>query len=603
MAQIKKIHQNGTDIYPVTHEDAVFDNDGMSIGNKLNDLKNNLDENFIEVKDFDEVENIDYNVVDKIQNLENKTGHMIIMSDFPRLDGEETDTGRIKRAIQHSIDLFLQNGIGNHKIIEFPSGKYIIDETITVPLFIKFKSIGNVIFISKVQGPLFNIKTDSSLQLGDVIDPEPARWSLYNGNVFNGSYGGITILLDSSIDKNGTIALNIGHDSGAPGAEYFTSWCYFDNINILGFDIGINFNSYDVFIQRFNNIIITKCNKCLCFNKSNIRNSGEAITFNNCVLCNSGHCVYINNWADLELIFNACSFDFVETVLESNKAGVYRFTDCHFEGIGYTDSGTEIGENPYIIYTTGDYWNAPTVFIDGSDFMTVRGEVIRSEESSGLELFLNGLTNKASSTPKKDYALCNDNVDLVSNNFISSKYYTMIPQRKLNIKQDSCFESFELNANIYKGTTGGYTFESDNINGKTTVTDELIFKDGKSLKIVVPEGGLWTVISSEKFACRAGENILNNYFWYIQTDLTDRIGHMSIETRFFDKNGNRVTYPTTKVDPGTELNASTNNEWNRLKNMERVIVPKNAVEFQVVYIINPIKQCTLYLTEFYTYVY
>lgn len=542
-------------------------------------------------------------IEDGIENLENKINHMIVMSDFPKMDNEETDTGRIKRAIQYSIDLFLQNGIGNHEIIEFPSGKYVIDETIVIPLFVKFKSVGNVIFISKVQGSLFEIKTDPNLQLNNLIDPESARWSLYNGNIFNGSYGGITILLDNSINKDGTVALNIGHDSNTSGAEYFTSWCYFDNINIIGFDIGINFNSYNVFIQRFNNVVITKCNKCLSFNKSNIFNSGEAITFNNCVLCNSVHCIYINNWSDLELIFNACSFDFVETVLESNRTGIYRFTDCHFEGIGYSDSWLEIGDKPYIIYTTGNYWNAPTVFIDGSDFMTVRGEVIRSEQSSGLELFLNGLTNKASTEPKKDYALCNDNVDLVSNNFISSKYYTMIPQRKLNIKENPCFEGFELNTNIYQGTTGGYSFESENINGKTSITDEVIFKDGKSLKIVVPDGGLHTIISSEKFTCRAGENILNNYFWYIETDLTDKIGYMCIETRFFDKSGNRVTYPTVKVDPGTELNVSTNNEWNRLKNMERVIVPKDAVEFQVVYIINPIKKCTLYLTEFFTYVY
>ena len=41
MAKIKKMEQFNETIYPVTHEDAVFDNEGISIGEKLNDINNN----------------------------------------------------------------------------------------------------------------------------------------------------------------------------------------------------------------------------------------------------------------------------------------------------------------------------------------------------------------------------------------------------------------------------------------------------------------------------------------------------------------------------------------------------------------------------------
>ena len=44
MAKVKKIIQNNIDIYPITHEDAVFDSNGVSIAEKIIDVINKLDE-------------------------------------------------------------------------------------------------------------------------------------------------------------------------------------------------------------------------------------------------------------------------------------------------------------------------------------------------------------------------------------------------------------------------------------------------------------------------------------------------------------------------------------------------------------------------------
>ena len=41
MAKIRKMKHNNENIYPVTHEDAVFDNDGVTIGEKIIDLNEN----------------------------------------------------------------------------------------------------------------------------------------------------------------------------------------------------------------------------------------------------------------------------------------------------------------------------------------------------------------------------------------------------------------------------------------------------------------------------------------------------------------------------------------------------------------------------------
>ena len=44
MAKIKKIQQHDINIYPITHEDAVFDSNGVSIAEKIIDVINKLDE-------------------------------------------------------------------------------------------------------------------------------------------------------------------------------------------------------------------------------------------------------------------------------------------------------------------------------------------------------------------------------------------------------------------------------------------------------------------------------------------------------------------------------------------------------------------------------
>lgn len=61
MGKIKKLNQNNEDLYPVTLEDAVFDTEGVNIGTKIQDIKDNM----IQVEDFGETENIEFNYVTK----------------------------------------------------------------------------------------------------------------------------------------------------------------------------------------------------------------------------------------------------------------------------------------------------------------------------------------------------------------------------------------------------------------------------------------------------------------------------------------------------------------------------------------------------------
>lgn len=42
MANIKKLKENGQDIFPITHEQAVLDSNGVTLDTKLNDINNNI---------------------------------------------------------------------------------------------------------------------------------------------------------------------------------------------------------------------------------------------------------------------------------------------------------------------------------------------------------------------------------------------------------------------------------------------------------------------------------------------------------------------------------------------------------------------------------
>ena len=95
MNNIKKIQQNGVDIYPVTHEKAVFDNDGISVGDKINELSKNK----IVLKDYELVENIEC--------VSTKQGVNILdfgaIADNSEIDNYDCIMNAIRYAVENNI--------------------------------------------------------------------------------------------------------------------------------------------------------------------------------------------------------------------------------------------------------------------------------------------------------------------------------------------------------------------------------------------------------------------------------------------------------------------------------------------------------------------
>ena len=149
----------------------------------------------------------------------------------------------------------------------------------------------------------------------------------------------------------------------------------------------------------------------------------------------------------------------------------------------------------------------------------------------------------------------------------------------------------------------GYEF-STGFSNLASITNEKSFISGnKCLKINVPTGGTYLTIKSEDMICKAGDKILSNFFWYTETSSIRKLGRMTIKTNFYDKDGNLINYPIPQMDAGVIANNSTNNEWNRPFYMEQVVAPKGSVKCKTTYTINPVEECTLYLSEFYSLIY
>jgi hypothetical protein len=142
MAKIKKLNQNNEDLYPVTLEDAVFDTEGVNIGTKIQDIKDNM----IQVEDFDEIEDIENSY---LNNSIFAPKIYKYIKDFGAVgDGITDDTDAIQKALNEQ-----------NSIIEFEVGKVY---KISKPLKMKYgvEIIGNkstIIIIDPITEPLISI--------------------------------------------------------------------------------------------------------------------------------------------------------------------------------------------------------------------------------------------------------------------------------------------------------------------------------------------------------------------------------------------------------------------------------------------------------------
>lgn len=506
-------------------------------------------------------------------------------------DGEHDDDAAIQNAI---------NNIYNKEInrVYIPSGIYNIKNQIILPNYVKISTLdGRVIFNCYVEDKANFILTstrETNLSLNYPISYYKSAW-------IDGSNGGFSFIYKGT-SINNSIAIQIGEENSVGGSQFFNGWKDFCDIYINGFYIGIYFYMKDLFLNTFKNLIFSNDIIGLYFSNQ-VSNSGEKILFENSIFGDGGKVAEVNT-SDLELIFDNSSFDFMEMGIDIKAWGpIIKLSNCHFEGIGYTNTHSEKGDNPCLIYNSTTSSGQARVFIDSCDCMTIRDYLFKSANPNNTLLFLNSMTTKGSSGFNKFPALVDDNVAIVVNNFVPTVYGDLITQNKSNRKKDPMLNSLEVQDLTDNQKLDGYTFSS-NISNKASITEEKQYNNnGKTIKIVVPSGGLWTTIDSEEIECIPGENLVNSIMWFFEGDEESVTNSMRFNstTTFYDEDHNTIDYEGYDVNyADRNMLVATINEWNRPAFLEHLIVPARAKTYKVRYVINPVTQGNLYLTNFYS---
>ncbi len=114
MTKFKKLQHQGADIYPVTHEEAVLDSDGVSVGEKIN----NIEMDRIKVLNFngDMNTNIEFN-----NNI--AMGYEYIVTN------DNDDSDNIQAALDEGLNIIIKGDIyTNKKIIVSNNNQHIIQE-------------------------------------------------------------------------------------------------------------------------------------------------------------------------------------------------------------------------------------------------------------------------------------------------------------------------------------------------------------------------------------------------------------------------------------------------------------------------------------------
>lgn len=272
-------------------------------------------------------------------------------------DGITDDTNAIKM-MYSCASIETTNNYFNVSIFpKFIQGKYLVSDTIEIPVYIKTKISGNVTIISNINNKaLIRIKSDNNIKDTSVAIQTQA---FVDGDIFS-TIGGVLILQRvNNIEDINTDNTSIGISIDADVSKSINiSRCNFNNIVIIGFNIALNINMVNTYLLTFKNCRFEWNKYNVYFDGTKFLNSGENISFNNCIFSHAYNSIFLNSQISA-LNFNECSFDFNGNHILINKAsnGLINCVNCHFEGVGFTSNTVTCNNTVgfgYIVYRNID---------------------------------------------------------------------------------------------------------------------------------------------------------------------------------------------------------------------------------------------------------
>lgn len=304
-------------------------------------------------------------------------------------DGVTDDSQAFNDAINKIVNTYNVNGL--YYTLFVPAGNYLLEHTVTLHSFICIKSLGEVTFT--VNAPIgFWVK-----HINVHVDGKTT------GELFDGSNGLIVIRPKNADGDNVYSGTAISVDD--PTSPNFMRGKTFNYLHINNFDYAFNIKGNDIYLTKFTNVEISKCNYGINFQK-NTRNAGENLMIQKSTISCKKECITLTHgW---ELYISNTSFDFTSTVLnltESNNKVV--FDNCHFEGI---TNQTAIVSNVAEDY---DCSARNQVIMQNCSIINSRVPFVTAAAQSTITLSYNNTyeyyLNPESFTNKD---ICNDNVHL-----------------------------------------------------------------------------------------------------------------------------------------------------------------------------------------------
>lgn len=242
-------------------------------------------------------------------------------------DGVTDDTAAIQAAIDYAADIVTTTArVEFNKAVVFPTGDYLVTDTITVPATITIIPIGNVCI-------RFHAQTQESVCFSVLALSKDAKTQTQGMSLFSDSLGSLCITGLGTGQGLG-IGIRLTYD------DRYTNPC---TVKIAGvicdwLYIGIKVDYVNQYFTQINRCVFRFCIIGIQIADADIpiSNSGERFTIQDSLFSRCSCGVY-NVKAALMVDFLNCSIDFCTTGVYSEREGrysTYNFSQCHIEAAG-----------------------------------------------------------------------------------------------------------------------------------------------------------------------------------------------------------------------------------------------------------------------------
>ena len=269
-----------------------------------------------------------------IHTLENGLKAKLIIKDsvnVKQFGAKGNGTNDDTQLIQNALD-FVQNSYttGHSFSLIFPTGKYIITETLNLSYYTRIKSAGFVRF--QIPSNITNITIFAINEIAKLTSSYFAGAGIFDAPIIDGSNGGIVINGNSNKGTGSLIGIKMGDIVGTPSTSEPLHGLAIKNVSFHNLTTCLLLIPNNLFCNNFENLTFYNSGIGVQYSTQSVEsvNSGERINFDNCTFGNVAESIHL--YVHVALKFTNCSFDFCGCVgVNDSNMGRLEFYNCWIE--------------------------------------------------------------------------------------------------------------------------------------------------------------------------------------------------------------------------------------------------------------------------------